>query len=445
MGAAIVASIGGLPPGRASGGDSSATGSMAASVVASCTIPADTLAAATANEPAVILGGISDLCVEPLAAGLWRAWAVTDRGPNGQVTVGKRVHRTLAAPSFAPRIVEFTIDWTADEPARLAITPTRVTVLRDAAGEPLSGRPNGLAGDPDVVDPSGTRSIAADPDGVDTEGLVRTRSGEWWIAEEYRPSLLAAASAGTARLRLVPSGETLAGAGMEVRDALPKAYAGRRDNRGFEALAIAPDESRIFALLQSPLERPDRDTAERNGNVRLLAFDPLAGTTAAEHVYRLGDPGGRTRAHDHGPMEAKLCAMAALGPRSLVVLEQASGGVARLYRADLHAATDTLPRTQAGDDPPLESLADLSAAGIEPVKKTLLADLGPALERMRLQAGLRGDRGALKIEGLAIADERHVFLVNDNDFGIREDAGAADTRSCLWVVKVPAAMPLTSP
>jgi len=439
--------VGSQPIGVAGGGDQAgAEERLAAEVVASCTLPAVTLAAATPAEPAVMLGGISDLCVERLEQGRWRAWAVTDRGPNGIITVDGNERRTLLAPSFAPCIVEFAIDWDARRPERISALVTGTTTLRDSAGEPLSGRPNGAAEDPRIVDPSGTRSIASDPDGVDTEGLVRTRSGACWLAEEYRPSLLAATSDGIVRHRFIPAGQTLAGAGMKVSDALPNTYAERRDNRGFEALAIAPDESRIFALVQSPLDRPDRETAARSGNVRLLVFDPASGTTVAEHVYRLGGPSKRRHRPKAGPTDGKLCAMAAVGPASLLVLEQAQGGIARLYLVEFESATDTLPRTQAGDDPPLESLDDLDDAGIASLRKTLLADLGPALDGMRSQAGLRGERaGGLKIEGLAVADERHVFLVNDDDFGVREDADSAPAHSCLWVVRLPRPMSLTPP
>lgn len=435
------------PAGAARGGERPPTEKRPVGmVVSSCMLPSVMLAPATADEPAVMLGGISDLWVERLDAGRRRAWVVTDRGPNGLVTVDGTERRTLVSPSFTPRIVEFTIGWDPSHPARLSTTVTGTIILRDSAGEPLSGRPNGVAGDPRIVDPGGTRSIAADPDGVDTEGLVRMKSGVWWLAEEYRPSLLAATADGFVRQRFVPAGLSLSGAGMTVSDALPAVYAERRDNRGFEALAIAPDESRIFALVQSPLERPDRATAERCGNVRLVSFDPAGGAMAAEHVYRLGEPTRRRRRREHAPADGKLCAMAAVGPTTLLVLEQANGGVARLYLVELDAATDTLSRTRAGDDPPLESLEDLAAENITPVRKTLLADLGPALDAMRAQAGLRGEQaGALKIEGLAIADERHVFLVNDDDFGVREDAEAGPAHSRLWAVRLPRSLSLTSP
>ncbi|MEI6658885.1 MAG: esterase-like activity of phytase family protein [Planctomycetota bacterium] len=431
-------------------------GDMRGDVVASCVIPRVMLAAPRGEEPAVMLGGISDLFVEPDAdagtPGRRRAWLVTDRGPNGTTEIEGREHRTLASPSFAPRILEARIDWDPRHPRQLAVELTGTLPLCDRAGEPVSGRPNGLENDPLIFDPQGRAAIAPDVDGVDTEGLVRTRAGGFWLAEEYRPSLLAADADGTLQRRFVPAGVALADAGTEVVDSLPAVYSQRRDNRGFEALAISPDETRIFALMQSPLDGTDPAVARKLGNVRLVAFDPARGQPVGEYVYRLGDPGQKGyRKGKATPDDGKLCAMAALGPSSLLVLEQAGGGVARLYLADLSVATNTLDRTVAGDEPPAEMLRDLDKADITPVAKTLLADLAPILDTMRAGTANLGtdrrdeaERGPLKLEGLAVADEQHVFLVNDDDFGIHEDADDdPPPRTCLWVVRLPSAMRLT--
>ena len=427
---------------------------MSGAVVASCVIPRVMLAAPRGEEPAVMLGGISDLFVETDSdagtPGCRRAWLVTDRGPNGTTEVEGREHRTLAAPSFAPRILEARIDWDARHPGQLAVELTGTVPLRDRTGEAVSGRPNGLENDPLIFDPQGRAAIAPDVDGVDTEGLVRTRAGGFWLAEEYRPSLLAADADGTLQRRFVPAGVALAGAGTEVVESLPAVYSQRRDNRGFEALAISPDETRIFALMQSPLDGTDPTVARKRGNVRFVAFDPACGQPVGEYVYRLGDPTHEGyRKGKAAPDDGKLCAMAALGPTSLLVLEQADGGVARLYLTDLAVATNTLARTVAGDEPPAEMLRDLDEADIAPVSKTLLADLAPILDDMRGGTANRGSgrRGAkksgpLKLEGLAVADEQHVFLVNDDDFGIHEDADDdPPPRTCLWVVRL--ARPIT--
>lgn len=421
--------------------------SRSGELVAWCVLPRQTLAGSLGAEPAVTLGGISDLFVEAAGAAgdtARRAWVVTDRGPNGTVRVDGRDQRTLAAPSFAPRILEGSLAWDPRHPGDLAFALTGTLPLCDSSGRPVSGRPNGLANDPSIVDPEGRAAIAPHVDGVDTEGLVRTRGGMFWLAEEYRPSLLAAEGDGRLRRRFVPAGVRLDAAGVEIVDSLPAVYDQQRDNRGFEALAISPDETRLFALMQSPLDGADPAESRRLGNVRMLVFDPASGRPVAEHLYRLGDPEQRGyRKGTAAPDDGKLCALAALGATTLLALEQAGGGVARLYRVEVVEATDTLAPTVAGDAPPLETLANLKKAGVRPVAKTLVADLEPLLPAMRRAvAGGPGrsaaDDAPLKIEGLAVLDDRHVALVNDDDFGVREDA-AEDPRSrtCLWVVKLP--------
>jgi hypothetical protein len=98
--------------------------------------------------------------------------------------------------------------------------------------------------------------------------------------------------------------------------------------------------------------------------------------------------------------------------------------------------------------PPLETLENLKTTGVRPVAKTLVADLEPLLPAMRRAAAgesaTAAAKGPLKIEGLAVLDDRHVALVNDDDFGVREDA-ANDPRSrtCLWVVRLPGPLALT--
>ena len=425
-------------------------------LVASCVLPRSTLSAPAGAEPAVMLGGISDLFVEAAAVDggscCRRAWVVTDRGPNGITQVDGREQRTLAAPSFTPRILEASIDWDPRQPHQLAVTLTGTLPLCDGSGRPVSGRPNGLGNDPVVYDPEGRAVIAPHADGVDTEGLVRTRAGTFWLAEEYRPSLLAADGDATLRRRFVPAGVSLPGAGVEIVDTVPAVYAQRRDNRGFEALAITPDETRLFALLQSPLDGADPAESRRLGNVRLLAFDPASGRPVSEYLYRLGDPGRRGYAKGTAaPDDGKLCAMAALGATTLLVLEQAGGGVARLYRVEVGGATDTLPQSVAGAAPPLETLRDVEQAGLRPVAKTLVADLAPLLPEMRRavageSATAAAAKAPLKIEGLAVLDDRHVALVNDDDFGVREDAADEPrSRTCLWVVKLPGPLALTQP
>ena len=396
----------------------------------------------------VRLGGLSDLAParqEPVARR--RFWTLTDRGPNGMAEVKGKKLRTIEAAAFTPTLVLVELPAAADG---TEIAVVRTLPLADAAGRPLSGRPlPGLREDP-IVDPRSREPVAADPDGVDSEGVAEMADGTFWIAEEYGPSLVHVAANGRVIERFFPAGAAPAETAAAGHATLPAAYAARRENRGFEALAAAADGSRLFVLLQSPLDHPAPKAAKKTGNVRLLVFDPAAGRPVAEHVYRLGDPEDPdylTRGAP--PDDGKLCAMAAIDATTLLVLEQSDGGLARLYTADLDAATDTLawqPGSEAArKERALEQVRDLAAAGIVPVRKRLVADLGPLLPEIEAAVhggpSPAGKRRQLKLEGLAILDERHVAIVNDDDFAVHARDGATAPRSCLFVIELATPLP----
>jgi hypothetical protein len=392
----------------------------------------------------VRLGGLSDLTVAQ-GFGLGRWWAVTDRGPNGIVERDGEKLRTLLAPKFAPSLVLLQVGEVGEsgkgDAAPIAIE--RVVPLATPAGRSLTGLPTGGPGHLPVLSADGSTELAPDPDGVDTEAVVHLPDGTFWIAEEYGPSLLKVGPDGRAIERHVPAGTGNTSAAVPQRETIPAAYALRHDNRGFEALAATPDGSRLWVLLQSPLDNPSRKAGKKTGNVRLLGFDPVAGTAAAEHVYRLGDPadpGYLTKGAP--PDDGKLCAMATLGSAGLLVLEQDDVGLARLYAVSLDGATDTLRRAESGSSgPTLEQVRDLPAAGIVPVAKRLVGDLTGLREVMAAQAdGGRVRHGALKLEGLAIVDERHVLIANDDDFGVH-GGGLERRRSFLWLVELGEALP----
>jgi hypothetical protein len=191
--------------------------------------------------------------------------------------------------------------------------------------------------------------------------------------------------------------------------------------------------------MQSPF---GNGAAERSGNVRLLGCNPENGQPTREYIYRLGDPatadvvtGGVV------PNDGKLCAMASIGLKKLLVLEQSDDGDAKMYRCELDEATNIL-----GDVRDLDGVRNLSQFGVVPVKKTLVADLASLLPSFasditagQWQPEVDEQVAGLKLEGLAVLDSNHVIVVNDNDFNVDGlfDEKELRRRSCMWVLSLP--------
>ena len=183
-------------------------------------------------------------------------WMVTDRGPNGQVKLKGPNRRTFPVPQFDPLILRVR----AQPGAPLTIL--QVIPVTTTDGSPVTGLPNDAARDEPPYDWTGNTELPINPSGLDPEGLVRMPNGEFWLSEEYSPSLLHVSATGTVLGRLVPQGLTLPGAGYPVTDSLPAVFADRQGNRGFESLALAPDGKTLYTAVQSPLADPDANDRE---------------------------------------------------------------------------------------------------------------------------------------------------------------------------------------
>lgn len=379
-----------------------------------------------ANDRRVLLGGIgTDLWHGPGDAAD-EFWLLCDRGPNGTVTVDQAARRTFLVPDYTPLILH--VRAAAGSLSLLAVIP-----VVGESGKGVSGLPN-IAGHDEVpYDATGATRLAYCPSGLDCEGLVRTRAGEFWLAEEYGPSLVHVDATGRVLARFVPAGLPLCGADYEVSATLPAIFARRKDNRGFEGLGLGPDGTTLYAIVQSPLLVPDKATGEAARTGRILAFDVRAGKPVAEYAYRFEvaaafDP----KTPRQGEM--KVSSLAVLDDHVLLLGER-TDLVAKVYAADLRLATNLLgtPWDEPAHAPSLEALADPEAAGVRLPQKRLIVDL----------TALPGIPG--KIEGLAVLDDRTLAVANDNDF----DVGAIDadgnnqgkgTRSRLWVIGLPQAM-----
>jgi hypothetical protein len=301
-------------------------------------------------------------------------------------------------------------------------------------GSPVAGLPNDTTRDETPYDWTANAELPTNRSGLDTEGLVRAPTGEFWLSEEYSPSLLRVSATGTVLGRLVPRGLTLPGAGYPVTDTLPAVFADRQDNRGFESLALSPDGRTLYTALQSPLTDPGEIAGKPARAVRMLAVDTANGRATAEFVYPLEDVTGFDPGAKGDQSQMKISALAWYGPDQLVVDER-TDEVTKLYLVRLSGATNILGG--ALDDPAhTPSLEQATPAGVTPLAKSPLLDVTAAVPN-----------APTKIEGVAVRDRSTIAVTNDNDFGMRDGPDAFDASgrqndtgipSRLLVLRLPA-------
>jgi hypothetical protein len=372
------------------------------------------------------LGGFSGLFYEGTTKdGKLRFIANTDRGPNGEPT---GVNRPFLLPDFVPRLVRLEVDRRSGH-----VEITEQIELRTADGSPLTGLPNTA-----IVDGNGNTPfndevpvdlyanvLPLDALGGDLEGVVVAGDGTFWLPDEYRPALYHFDADGILLQRYVPygtheaAGVTVPGAGQSGVfgiEALPRVLGQRRQNRGFEAIAL--QNEKLYAFVQSPIRNPATlGNATLNGllNIRLVEFDPATLETR-QFVYVMDNPApvvaDDTRAD-------KIGDAVALPGRGFLVVERDDDKTPdpyvtkRIYAFDLTGATDISSKdvlyTVDGVSKSLDQMtaAELTSVGVTPVLKTLHVDLAKTAYN-----------AVEKVEGLAYVDANTLAVVNDNDFGV---------------------------
>ncbi|HEX8225218.1 MAG TPA: esterase-like activity of phytase family protein [Allosphingosinicella sp.] len=346
-------------------------------------------------------------------------WAVGDRGPNIKVKDAIRLYgvdrleplrevdgaKIMPRPDLGPAI------------ARLRIAGDRVElveVLRIAGpdGRPVSGLPipGGAHARCEPAFGLDGAQLPPDPSGLDTEGIAALADGDFWVGDEYGPSLVRVGPDGRVLKRLVPEGTGLAGAAYPVEAGLPAIAARRQINRGFEATALSGDGRWLFLAFQSPLAHPDEAAHEQARHVRLWRLDAATGGFAAQYLYPLDPPETFLRDHAEGPLELsdlKVSELCWAGPDSLLVLERGSL-TTKIYTVRPSERFELDPRHLDPDTRP--TLEQLSARDGDP-------DV-PVLAKRLLFSTDDAPGIAADLEGMAILSDRELLLVNDNDFGV---------------------------
>lgn len=347
-------------------------------------------------------------------------YAVSDRGPNfkcpevevvlgvpaGRVCKGRKV-RVYPTPDYSPSIYTIFLH----EDGRFEIKD--VIALKDQNGEPLTGLPNKLtiAKTEKPVDANGV-PLEQSVSSIDSEGIIRLSDGSYWIGEENGPSILHVAPDGIVTERIVPAGseKDFEGAAYKITGGLPAILVKRKTNRGIESMAVSPDETRLYFMMQNPLANPNSDAYKVAKNTRLFVYDRVRDKLDGEYVYQLDDP--RTFRNDPSNKQSapRVSEVLALGKDRLLVLER-TDKTTKLYEIALEGATNILSSRwdNRATNPTLEQQNDLLTIDIKAVSKTPRFDSADYPE------------APSKIEGLAIMGNGALAIINDNDFGIRGD------------------------
>lgn len=373
----------------------------------------------------ILLGGLSGLWYEGTDpdSGNLIFYTIPDRGPNPDTldVDGDGIkERPFALPDYQARIVKLEVT-----PDLTSVTIADQIFLTQGEGMPITGRSNisNEAVDEQPVDLFGN-PLAFDPFGGDFEGILTDANGNFWMVDDYRPSIYQFSPTGELLNRYVPEGTAAqAGSGDDDEnetdisfgtETLPAEYINRRRNRGFEAVALDDETGILYAFIQTPLANPDRATSDNSDVIRILGIDTATGQPVAEYVYLLEDPAVRS-----GGRVDKIGDAVFAGDGKFYVIERDSavGETAKkfIFEIDISAATNllTLDKDEIGlfEEATLEQqTADaLVVADIQPVNKIKTTNL-PSL------GYLAGD----KPEGLALLPDGTLVVINDNDFGLAE-------------------------
>jgi hypothetical protein len=271
------------------------------------------------------------------------------------------------------------------------VTLLDTRALRDADGTPFVG------------------SAADFARRLDPEGIRVSATGTMFVSDEYGPAILEFDRQGNLVRRIaIPADFAIANPSANPGAELLGNTSGRQANRGMEGLAVSPDGTTLYGIMQNALLQDNALTPGTTDRIsvftRILKVNIATGATA-EYAYQL-------QASNRGQGVSEILA---INDHELLVLERDNRSNLQtppqaptrkaIYKIDLAGATDVADVT-------LPAAAPLPA-GVSAVSKSLFIDLlDPAY-------GLAATIPE-KLEGLTwgpdLADGRHLlYVISDND------------------------------
>ena len=246
----------------------------------------------------------------------------------------------------------------------------------------------------------------------DPEGIRASATGTIFISDEYGPYVFEFDRQGNLVRRLeVPAKFPIAHPSGNPTEELLGNTSGRQANRGMEGLAISPDGTTLYGIMQNALLQDGAltpATTDRIGlNNRILTIDVATGETR-EYVYRIEAANRGQGASEILAINDHEFLVLERDNRSWLAAEPQAPTRKWIYRIDIAGATDVSGMTLPSGTLPM---------GIQPVRKELFINL------LDPDFGLHhNDARAIaeKIEGLAwgpdLPDGRHLlYVISDND------------------------------
>jgi hypothetical protein len=335
------------------------------------------------------LGGFSGLDLIEAKDNSWTLVTLTDRGPNTNsydFDGDKIKDRGFLLPGYTPEILI------------VKITSNGVDIqkripLKDSEGKLVKGLPN--QGRSKLTRKSHDEApfnlkrekLKFARNGLDPEGIVIDKQGNFWIVEEYGPSILKVSAEGVILDRYIPN---LKGTKRFGKRKIPGAIGTRKLNRGFEGVTLIGNK--LYAALQSPL--PYGDWKKQN-ITHILEFDIKEEKTTGHYLYYMEKKG------------RKIGALAKTSDKKILILEQngklGPKSFRQVYKLDLTKATNLIGKKYR----PEMTRGQLAELGMEPVTKIKYMDLRNSdLQHFE------------KVEGMIMVCKDEMMITIDNDFGV---------------------------
>lgn len=404
----------------------------AVSLVNNLTIPGDSvdLLSPGTNSANVnrLAGFISDLYYERHNNVYY---GLPDRGPGGGVI------------SYDTRVQKFSLDV---DPNTGAISNFQLldTILFTKNGDNFNGlNPGLLNGNASIL------GLSFDP-----EGFAVAPNGNFYVSDEYGPSVYEFSRNGTfirvltSPSNIIPQQDNNT---LNYVDGRPTITTGRQDNRGFEGLTLTPDGKKLYAVLQDPLVDEGSPDGRRSHNVRIVEFDTGTGNSTGQYIYQLeslaeindripgtdNDFGANSQGRNIG-----VSAIIALNDDEFLILERDNRGLGvedvvganpvaskRVYKISLTGATDVSSISLAGTN----SLP----ADVVPVSKSTSPFIDVA---ELLKAG--GLVIPEKFEGITIGPKLNdgsyaIILGTDNDYSVTQTGSGTQFDVCTDGTQIP--------